>query len=218
MSALTDHLRIVLAGLAPGRSTLAPAGRSDVAPTITAMTMLGAQVATHGGGLTVHGTGNGCLLAATDALDLGAALTPGLLIVGLVATYDMATTIRLAGASADAAELAALAGGLRDHGAQIDIGDQDGAVIVQTHGPPTANPALHEAANRSDTVVAALALGALNAPGRTTIAGLTRDPAGLVAPFTAAAAGVSAASAPQGQHRLTIEGQALLAPFHGDAP
>lgn len=202
---LADHLTLILAALAPGRSTIAAAP----SPTADAVIALGARIDVAGSGFAVAGTGNGCLLSPARPLDFGDDATPAMLITGLVATYDMTTHI---GCEAPCPQ--PLLTALGAQGAQITSRDGEGWTVA---GPPSAHPVAHEGAGMSEATVAAIMLAALNAPGRTCISGLGEASMALIDIFDRFAAGVMRA---KGEDTLAvvIDGQAPLSPCQEDAP
>jgi 3-phosphoshikimate 1-carboxyvinyltransferase len=161
-SDLVASLAVALAGLASGDSRIT--GLPDTTATrrvAGAMRDLGAQIVFQGGELITTGTGNGCLLAAEYPLEFGDASTAGMLLLGLVATYDMET--RLSGLTADAD-----AGALVEMLGQMGVQLADGAQLA-VHGPKVAAPTVADCTGSSPTVAVAVLLAGLNAPGITSV-------------------------------------------------
>lgn len=173
MTASDDHLDIVLAGLAAGR-TLLPSSRSGDRPLLDAMAALGARIERTDTGIAVTGAGNGCLLEPVATLDLEDA-DAALLVAGFVAPYDMAARIACRSALPDADRDAFLAA-TAAMGIQASAPDADTVVLA---GQASAVPARHACAGWSGTVLRAIALAALNTPGITRLEGEGAAPTGL---------------------------------------
>lgn len=165
MTASDDHLDIVLAGLAAGR-TLLPSSRSGDHPLLDAMAALGARIERTDAGIAVTGAGNGCLLEPVTTLALEDA-DAALLVAGLVAPYDMAARIACRSALPDGDRDAFLAA-TAAMGIQASAPDADTIVLS---GQASAVPARHACAGWSETVLRAIALAALNTPGITRLEG-----------------------------------------------
>ena len=178
MTALDTHLQIILAGLAAGRTeqiieTVNPALRE----TSSAMAELGARIVDAEQGMMIAGTGNGCLLQPAGPLVFKADAVSALLMVGLLAAYDMDARIEchVLPERRDLEDIGAALGAM---GAQIAI-DPGLPWSVSVARQPSLHPVMHHARGWSDTVVAAVLLAALNTPGMTAIEGLTRQPSRL---------------------------------------
>lgn len=205
-ASLIDDLTLVLAAVAPGRSVVPKTeGR-----TRTALEALGARIVEDHKGFTVHGTGNGCLLAAASALRFGDNAAAATLVTGLVASYAMPTRIECSG-PAPTALFAALA----TQGMQVSQIDAQGWTV---EGPPSAHPVQHDGGDWDIVSIMAVLLAALNVPGETSIAGLTRDPLDMAAVFRRFAAGVESMPASDGAFALRATGQLSLSPLSGPAP
>lgn len=181
MIAPDTHLAIILAGLAAGETICehVPAD-DDCMAMLGAMNALGARIrAGRNGATMIAGAGNGCLLQPGAPLALNSP-DDALLVAGLVAPYDLATRVQCAvGLNGDA--VASLLAAFAAMGIQAEA-EGDGAIVFA--GQATANPAIHDAGNWSEAVIAAIMLTALGTPGITRIDRLSRDPAALVEPFT----------------------------------
>ena len=166
MAAPDDHLAIILAGLAAGRSLIAT-GRDDraLAETAAAMAALGAACRPNGAGWEIAGTGNGCLLEPVRPLTVEAEAAPALLLTGLLAACDMPAriTCRAPVAAHEAGPLAAALGAM---GAQLAM-EPGPPFRVAIGRQPSLHPWVHAAAGWSETTVAAVLLAALNTPGTT---------------------------------------------------
>lgn len=208
MIASDPHLAIVLAGLAAGETVCdAPPG-GETAPLLGVMDALGARIRTdRDGTVAITGAGNGCLLQpeAPVSLDMP---DQALMVAGIVAPYDMPVHVKCAGGF-DVDVLDALLGAFAAMGIQAGA---DGRQAIVFAGQATANPAIHDAGNWSDPVIAAIVLAALGTPGITRIAHLPRDPAELVRLFARFGAKIDVAAS-DGDWSLAVTGQIdMLAP------
>jgi 3-phosphoshikimate 1-carboxyvinyltransferase len=199
---LAATLAVVLAGLASGESRIT--GLRDTEETrraVDAMRALGARIAFQGGELAATGTGNGCLLEAEAPLEFGNATTAGILLLGLVATYDMET--RLSGLPRDAG-LSGLIEALGQMGVQFPE-----AAPLSVHGPKIAAPVVADCTGSSTAVAVAVLLAGLNAPGITSVACPPYMP--CVVPGLFAAFGVRiAANQGSAEKVLSVTGQTDL--------
>ncbi len=173
MTESDDHLDIVLAGLAAGR-TLLPSARSGDRPLLDAMAALGARIERTDSGIAVTGAGNGCLLEPVTTLALENA-DAALLVAGLVAPYDMAARIACRSGLPDGDRDAFLAA-TAAMGIQASAPDADTIVLA---GQASAVPARHACAGWSQTVLRTIALAALNTPGITRLEGEGAAPTAL---------------------------------------
>lgn len=162
--ALVSALAVVLAGLAGGQSVLSGLRPgADVAAAADAMVALGARIARSSDAWVVWGTGNGCLLASDAPLAFEGAPVAAALVLGLVATYDMATRLP--------ASASRLPGGTMLNGALAEMGVQldEGAAALSVHGPRVAAPVQADCAAAAPATAAAMLLAGLNAPGVTSV-------------------------------------------------
>lgn len=202
-------LDIVLAGLAAGRSPLplpAPGGRQ----LLDAMAVLGAHVDTARQALIVTGAGNGCLLQPAGTLEFADA-NDALVIAGLVAPYDM--TARIVCASAlPGDDVSAFLSAATAMGIQADLADETTIVLA---GQASAVPARHDCSGWSSTVMAAIALAALNTPGITRLEGEGPRPTALAGQLDAFGAQCQIDDR-GGGWSLAITGQCLMRSARGE--
>lgn len=163
-----SHLALILGGLAAGRTRIAGLLESDdVFNTARAMQALGATVRPDGDAWIIDGLGNGALLAPEAPLDFGNCGTGCRLIMGLVGTYDFATTF-VGDASPGASSMQLVLDPLRQMGVQVTSAG-GGRLPVTLHGPKTASPMTYRLPTASADVKSAVLLAGLNAPGITTV-------------------------------------------------
>lgn len=174
MSALHDHLTIILAGLAAGQTEVA-APAPALHGTIAAMQALGARVRPAHDATVFDGVGNGCLLQPIGTLAFEDPV-PSFLVAGLVAPYDMATRIACASAF-PATDLSAFLSATAAMGIQGSAPDQ---ATISLQGQPSPAPTAHDAADWSEAVTVAVALAALNTPGITRLEGAGDAPRDLI--------------------------------------
>ncbi|RCL02308.1 MAG: 3-phosphoshikimate 1-carboxyvinyltransferase [Candidatus Tokpelaia sp. JSC189] len=146
----------------------------DVLNTGRAMQAMGALIRKENGTWIIQGTGNGCLLQASQPLDFGNAGTGARLTMGLVGTYDMETTF-IGDASLSKRPMGRILDPLRLMGVQVTA--QGDRLPVTLHGPRRAAPITYRVPMASAQVKSAVLLAGLNTPGITTVIEpiMTRD-------------------------------------------
>lgn len=203
---------LLLACLANGVSHLHGLCRGpDLDAACRALAQMGAVIEENTDGLTVHGVGNGALLAPQAPLDFSGAPVALALIAGLVAPYPMDVGFAVP-VLPDA-----LITPLRHLGVQISPAHGD---HVTLQGPGAASP-LHWRLDHSEVselspfvLKAALLLAGLNTPGITALLESTADRTAvsdrLNAVFAAFGAPVSQAVAEPGWRAIRLVGQSRL--------
>ena len=148
----------------------------DVLRTGEAMKAMGAKIARIGEEWVIEGVGNGCLLATAAPLDFGNAGTGSRLTMGLVASYDMATTF-IGDPSLSKRPMGRVLEPLRLMGTQVVDAAPGERMPLTLHGPKRAAPIEYRVPMPSAQVKSAVLLAALNAPGVTTVIEpvMTRD-------------------------------------------
>ena len=163
-----SHRSLMLGGLASGETRVTGLLEGeDVLATAAAMRALGARIEKVGDEWVVHGTGNGALLAPETTLDLGNAGTGARLLMGLVGTYDFASTFD-GDASLRSRPMGRVLNPLREMGVQVEASDGD-RVPLTLRGPRTAAPITYTLPVASAQVKSAVLLAGLNAPGITSV-------------------------------------------------
>lgn len=209
MTALNDHIQVILAGLAatPSGSAFIVPGRK--APqTADAMAALGARKTDTHDGVAIVGTGNGCLLQPMGPLVFNADAVPAMLLVGLLAGYDMETAIHCHGPAARDDQQTMVAA-LRAMGAQLDV-DDGASWSVSIARQPGLHPVAHNSQGWSDPVIAAIVLTALNTPGVTTLHRIPNDPASLIGVFARFGVAVDMASDGTDGWTIALTGQCVV--------
>lgn len=171
-----SHRAFMLGGLASGETRITGLLESeDVIHTGKAMQALGATITKEGDCWILNGTGNGCLLEATEPLDFGNAGTGVRLTMGLVGTYDLSTTF-IGDPSLSKRPMARITDPLALMGVEVTA-SAGGRLPITLRGPKTANPIRYRVPMASAQVKSAILLAGLNTPGVTTVIEpvLTRD-------------------------------------------
>ncbi len=173
-----SHRSAIFGGLASGVTTVEGLLEGeDVINSIKAMQALGARAERIGDGCwTLHGTGNGALLAPAHDLDFGNSGTGCRLFMGLLGTYDFASTF-VGDPSLSKRPMGRVLDPLQTMGCQILASALGGRLPVTLRGAPVANPVSYRVPMASAQVKSAVLLAGLNAPGITTVIEpvMTRD-------------------------------------------
>ncbi|MET3559606.1 3-phosphoshikimate 1-carboxyvinyltransferase [Bartonella japonica] len=163
-----SHRSLILGGLASGKTYIHGLLESDdVLKTATAMQAMGACIRKENDLWIVHGTGNGCLLAAQNPLDFGNAGTGARLIMGMVGPYHMKTTF-IGDASLSKRPMGRILAPLRLMGIEVEATHGD-LLPLTLYGPKMANPICYRIPMASAQVKSALLLAGLNTAGTTTV-------------------------------------------------
>jgi 3-phosphoshikimate 1-carboxyvinyltransferase len=172
-----SHRAFMFGALAAGQTRITGLLEGeDVLRTGEAMKAMGAKIARNGEEWVIEGVGNGCLLQPEAALDFGNAGTGSRLTMGLVASYDMATTF-IGDASLSKRPMGRVLEPLRLMGTQVVEAAPGERMPLTLHGPKRAAPVEYRVPMPSAQVKSAVLLAALNAPGVTTVIEpvMTRD-------------------------------------------
>lgn len=149
----------------------------DVLGTAAAMRALGATVERSDDGTwTVHGTGNGCLLAPEAPIDFGNSGTGCRLMMGLLGAYDFETSF-VGDASLSGRPMKRILDPIQKMGTQLVSATDGDRLPLTLRGPHTAAPITYRVPMPSAQVKSAVLLAGLNAPGITTVIEpvMTRD-------------------------------------------
>ena len=172
-----SHRSFMFGGLAAGETRITGLLEGeDVLRTGEAMKAMGARIEKAGGEWIIQGVGNGCLLEPVAPLDFGNAGTGARLTMGLVGTYDMATTF-VGDASLSKRPMGRVLDPLREMGVQVVSSADGGRLPLTLRGPKRAAPISYRVPMASAQVKSAVLLAALNTPGITTVIEpiMTRD-------------------------------------------
>lgn len=197
---LATHLAVVLGGIAAGETRLINlSADAGISRTIDAMTAMGAIVRNDGDDLIIKGTGNGALLQAEHALDFSGAPIGAMLTLGLAGTYDMETSF--AGILPETLEPVIAAIG------QMGLQRRGDFSFA---GAKRSNPISYRLSDAAPAVTAAILLGALNAPGITTVIEDVPSDVSVLDLFAAFGAMVEAESDDNGVRHIRIHGEPKL--------
>ena len=172
-----SHRSLMLGGLAAGETRVTGLLEGeDVIRTAAAMRAMGAQVEKTGGEWIIQGTGNGCLLEAAEPMDFGNAGTGVRLTMGLVGSYDMASTF-IGDASLSKRPMGRVLDPLRQMGTQVLSAAAGDRLPLTMRGPARPAPISYRVPVASAQVKSAVLLAGLNTPGITTVIEpvMTRD-------------------------------------------
>ncbi len=171
-----SHRAFLFGGIAAGTTRITGLLEGeDVIATGNAMRAMGALIAKEGDAFVVHGVGNGCLLEPEGVLDFGNAGTGARLTMGLVGSYDFATTF-VGDASLSKRPMGRVLDPLRLMGTQVVARSGD-RLPLSIRGSRVAAPIEYRVPMASAQVKSAVLLAGLNAPGITTVVEpvMTRD-------------------------------------------
>ncbi|MEN0087687.1 MAG: 3-phosphoshikimate 1-carboxyvinyltransferase [Pseudomonadota bacterium] len=173
-----SHRAIMFGGLASGTTRVTGLLEGeDVLGTAAAMRALGATIERGEDGVwTVHGTGNGCLLAPEAPIDFGNSGTGCRLMMGLLGAYDF-ETIFTGDPSLSGRPMKRILDPIMQMGAQLVSVTNGDRLPLTLRGPHTAAPITYTVPMPSAQVKSAVLLAGLNAPGVTTVIEpvMTRD-------------------------------------------
>ncbi|MEO0497726.1 MAG: 3-phosphoshikimate 1-carboxyvinyltransferase [Pseudomonadota bacterium] len=173
-----SHRAIMFGGLASGTTRITGLLEGeDVLGTAAAMRALGASVERGDDGVwTVHGTGNGCLLAPEAPIDFGNSGTGCRLMMGLLGAYDF-ETVFTGDASLSSRPMKRILDPIMQMGAQLVCATDGDRLPLTVRGPHTAAPITYRVPMPSAQVKSAVLLAGLNAPGVTRVIEpvMTRD-------------------------------------------
>lgn len=172
-----SHRSFMFGGLAAGETRITGLLEGeDVLRTGEAMKAMGARIEKTGDEWIIQGVGNGCLLEPAAPFDFGNAGTGARLTMGLVGTYDMATTFT-GDASLSKRPMGRVLDPLREMGVQVVSAADGGRLPLTLRGPKRATPVSYRVPMASAQVKSAVLLAALNTPGITTVIEpiMTRD-------------------------------------------
>ncbi len=206
-----SHRALIFGALAVGETRVSGLLEGqDVLDTGRAMAALGAEVADHGGGdWSVHGVGVGGLSEPGGVIDCGNSGTGVRLLMGAVATHDMAVTFT-GDASLNGRPMGRVTEPLSQFGARSH-GRSGGRLPLTLVGAADPVPVRYAVPVPSAQVKSAVLLAGLNAPGETVVIEkvATRDHSErMLAGFGAA---VSVEDAPEGRI-ITLTGYPELRP------
>ncbi len=164
-----SHRSLLFGGLASGETRIKGLLEGeDVLNSAKAARALGAFVEKSGDEWIVKGTGNGLLLEPDAAIDFGNSGTGCRLFMGLVGTYDFATTF-MGDASLSKRPMGRVLDPLKLFGTQVLNQAEGGRLPITIHGPRVAAPVKYTVPMPSAQVKSAVLLAGLNAPGITTV-------------------------------------------------
>ena len=172
-----SHRSAIFGLLADGETRISGLLESeDVLNSIEAARALGALVRKDGDQWIIKGAGNGALLEAENNLDFGNSGTGCRLFMGLLGTYDFASTF-IGDASLSSRPMNRILDPLRMFGTQILTQEGDGRLPITIRGPEYAAPIEYRVPMASAQVKSAVLLAGLNAPGITRVIEpvMTRD-------------------------------------------
>lgn len=164
-----SHRALILGGMAVGETRISGLLEGqDVLDTGRAMAALGAEVVRHGPGRwSVHGVGVGGLAEPEQVIDCGNSGTGVRLLMGAVATHDMAVTFT-GDASLNARPMARVTDPLGMFGA-VAHGRSGGRLPLTLKGASHPVPVRYATPVPSAQVKSAILLAGLNAPGETVV-------------------------------------------------
>jgi 3-phosphoshikimate 1-carboxyvinyltransferase len=165
-----SHRSIMFGGLASGETRISGLLEGeDVLGTADAMRALGASVERQEDGVwVVHGTGNGCLLAPEAPIDFGNSGTGCRLMMGLLSSYDFATTFT-GDASLSGRPMKRILDPIMEMGCQLVAATNGDRLPLTIRGSRIAAPITYRVPMASAQVKSAVLLAGLNAPGVTTV-------------------------------------------------
>ncbi|MCP3056821.1 3-phosphoshikimate 1-carboxyvinyltransferase [Aurantimonas marianensis] len=205
-----SHRAFLFGGIAAGTTRITGLLEGeDVIATGNAMRAMGALITKEGGAWVVQGVGNGCLLEPEGVLDFGNAGTGARLTMGLVGSYDFASTF-VGDASLSKRPMGRVLDPLRLMGTQVVARSGD-RLPLSIRGPRVAAPIEYRVPMASAQVKSAVLLAGLNAPGITTVVEpvMTRDHTEKMLRGFGATIAVETDAA--GVRHIRLEGQGQLA-------
>ncbi len=205
-----SHRAVIFGGLASGTSRVSGLLEGeDVLHSVEAMRALGARIERADRDWLIHGTGNGALLEPEGPLDFGNSGTGCRLFMGLLGTYDFASTFT-GDASLLKRPMGRVLDPLRAMGCQVLAQAPGGRLPVTLRGGPIANPIEYRVPVPSAQVKSAVLLAGLNAPGVTTVIEpvMTRDHTEKM--LTGFGAALEVETDGQGVRHIRVHGQGEL--------
>lgn len=172
-----SHRSLMFGGLAAGETRVTGLLEGeDVIRTAAAMRAMGALVEKSGPEWIIQGVGNGCLLEAAGPMDFGNAGTGVRLTMGLVGSYDMASTF-IGDASLSKRPMGRVLDPLRQMGTQVLEAAPGDRLPLTMRGAARPAPITYRVPVASAQVKSAVLLAGLNTPGITTVIEpvMTRD-------------------------------------------
>ncbi|HEX3664536.1 MAG TPA: 3-phosphoshikimate 1-carboxyvinyltransferase [Rhizomicrobium sp.] len=213
-----SHRSLILGALAIGETKISGLLEGDdVLATAAALRQFGAEVVRDGEGeWHVHGAGVGGWSAPDDTLDFGNSGTGARLVMGAMATTDIAAAFT-GDASLRNRPLRRVLEPLTDFGATY-VARDGGFMPLMITGASRSICIDHEVSVPSAQVKSALLLAALNAPGRSRISqsALTRDHTERM--LKAFGAEITTEVLPDGGEAITITGETELHPVPVTVP
>jgi 3-phosphoshikimate 1-carboxyvinyltransferase len=211
-------IRTVLLGALASGTTIATGllESGDVLSCIGAARQLGALIEKTGEEWKITGTGNGALLAPQAPLDFGNSGTGCRLFMGLLGTYDFASTF-IGDPSLSSRPMSRVLDPLRAMGCQVLAERDNGRLPVTIRGPRHAAPIRYRVPMPSAQVKSAVLLAGVNTAGTTTVIEpvATRDHTErMLAGFGA----VIATETIGGESHIHLQGQGGLAGQKVDVP
>lgn len=207
-----SHRALIFGALAIGETKIAGLLEGeDVLDTGKAMAALGATVVNHGGGnWSVHGVGVGGLQEPEQIIDCGNSGTGARLLMGLVGTYDFATTFTGDG-SLRKRPMARITDPLSAFGTQ-SYGRSGGRLPLTIVGTADPVPVVYETPVPSAQVKTAVLFAGLNTPGETVVIEkeATRDHTERM--LKGFGADITTEVLPDGRRKITLKGQPELTP------
>ena len=207
-----SHRALIFGALAVGETKITGLLEGeDVLDTGKAMQALGADVIRHGeGAWSVHGVGVGGFSEPEQVIDCGNSGTGVRLIMGLVSTYDFATTFTGDG-SLRKRPMARITDPLAEFGA-TSYGRSGGRLPLTLVGTATPVPVIYETPMPSAQVKTAVLFAGLNTPGETVVIEkeATRDHTERM--LKGFGADIRTETTPEGHNKITLKGQPELKP------
>lgn len=205
-----SHRALILGGMALGETRITGLlEAADVLNTAEAVRAFGAQVVRQGpGAWKVSGTGVGGWRRPEDVLDFGNSGTGSRLVMGAMATTPV-TAVFTGDASLRRRPMGRVLEPLRLYGAEYDA-RPGGLMPVTLKGAVQALPVDYLVPMASAQVKSAMLLAALNAPGRSRIAQMTRTRDHTEKMLAAFGATISIEPLDGGGEAITVAGEAEL--------
>ena len=205
-----SHRAILFGGVAAGQTSVdGLLEGEDVLNSIKAIESIGAKTRKQGGTWIVEGTGNGALLQPAGPIDFGNSGTGCRLFMGLLGSYDFASTFT-GDASLSGRPMGRVLDPLKLMGCQIVSQRQGGRLPVTICGARQANPVIYTVPVPSAQVKSAVLLAGLNTAGVTTVIEpvMTRDHTEKM--LKGFGASLEVESGPAGERHIRIEGHGQL--------
>ncbi|WP_127520378.1 3-phosphoshikimate 1-carboxyvinyltransferase [Mesorhizobium sp. Z1-4] len=205
-----SHRSLMFGGLAAGQTRVTGLLEGeDVIRTAAAMRAMGALVEKTGSEWIIQGVGNGCLLEAAGPMDFGNAGTGVRLTMGLVGSYDMASTF-IGDASLSKRPMGRVLDPLRQMGTQVLEAASGDRLPLTMRGAARPAPITYRVPVASAQVKSAVLLAGLNTPGITTVIEpvMTRDHTERM--LKGFGAQLDVETGPDGVRHIRLEGRGKL--------